>query len=334
MLKNAYTICAIGGDGIGPEVTAQTMRLLENIGLRLQFVEKDAGFSSFEKTGHSLPQDTIEQCKCADAILFGAVTTPPHIDDYSSPIIQLRKTLDLFANVRPFFSLPYTGARSGIDFTLVRENTEDLYSGIEEEIPDGFAAKRIITRRACERIIHFAFALARSEKRQRVTAVHKANVLRRTDGLFLQVAGEIAKNYPDIVLEDMLVDSTAMRLIKDPEHFSVIVTTNMFGDILSDEAAMLVGGLGVAASANIGDRHGLFEPVHGSAPKHAGKNSANPLGSFFSAVLLLEFLGETETARTVKQAIMKTVASGCTTPDIGGNASMSEVTDTVISFLK
>lgn len=332
--KNEYNICVIGGDGIGPEVVSASCGLLENTGLKFTFIQKEAGYDCFKKTGFPLPQETIEAAKTADAILFGAVTTPPNIDGYQSPIIALRRKLNLFANVRPISPLPIAGQRSDIDFVIVRENTEDLYIGEEEAIEDGYVAKRVITRTASERIIRFAFELAKKQGRLLVTAVHKANVLRKTDGLFLEIARNIAKEYPKIILEDMLVDSTAMRIIKQPEHFQILVTTNMFGDILSDEAAALVGGLGVVPSANIGNECALFEPVHGSTPKYAGKNIANPLASFRSVEMMLEFLGETKVADKLHLSFKSVLQKGIKTRDLGGSATTTEFTHAVILQLK
>lgn len=332
--KDGYTICVIGGDGIGPEVVAGSCKLLESTRLKFRLNQKEAGYDCYRKTGFSLPPETLKAAKTADAILFGAVTTPPNIDGYQSPIIALRKQLNLFANVRPIAPLPIEGERSDIDFVIVRENTEDLYIGEEEAIEDGFVAKRVITRTASERIIRFAFELAKKQKRQLVTVVHKANVLRKTDGLFLEIAQSIAKEYSEIVLEDMLVDSAAMRIIKKPEHFQILVTTNMFGDILSDEAAALVGGLGVVPSANIGNDHSLFEPVHGSAPKYAGKNIANPLASFRATEMLLEFLGENAIASKLHSSISSVLLKGIKTSDLGGSATTTEFTQAVITQVK
>lgn len=333
-MKKIYKICYIGGDGIGPEVTQESIKLLKTIGLKFEFTPGEAGFSSFQKNGTSLPQQTIDQCIKSDAILFGAVTTPPNIKEYFSPIVRLRKLLDLYANVRPFKSLPLPRQKDNIDFIIIRENTEGLYSGKERLTKDGAIAERVLTKKGCERIINFAFKLARNQKRKKVTVVHKANVLRITDGMFLAIAHDIAKLYPDITMDNMLVDTCAMQLIKKTEDFDVIVTTNMFGDILSDEAAALVGGLGVASSANIGDDLGLFEPVHGSAPKYAGKNTANPLASFLSVCLMLEFLGEVTLGKKLRQTIFQVVKDGNVTKDLGGKLSTSEFTDAVIQKLK
>jgi len=328
-----YTICTIGGDGIGPEVTQESIRLLQATGLSLRFVSAEAGFGAYQKYKTPLPQKTIDSARKSDAILFGAVTTPPGIKDYFSPIVRLRKQLDLYANVRPFKSLLIPSQKPHIDFIIVRENTEGMYSGRERLTKDGAIAERVLTKKGCERIITFAFELAQKNKRKKVTIVHKANVLRVTDGMFLEIGKKIAKKYPTILVDDMLVDSCAMQLVKKTESFDVIVTTNMFGDILSDEAAGLMGGLGVASSANIGDTRGLFEPVHGSAPKYAGKNVANPLASFLSVCLMLEFLGETKLSNKIKKTLFKVIKSGQVTKDLGGKLSMSGFTDKVIDNL-
>lgn len=334
MKRKAYTICIIKGDGIGPEVIEEAIKLLGQIPLSFRFIEAKMGYDCYKKLGTPLPPDTIKKCKNADAILFGAITTPPIIKNYFSPIVRLRRELGLFANVRPFFSLPLTGMRQDIDFIIVRENTEDLYLGKERKTKNGAVASRIITKKASRRVIDFAFKLAKDQKRKKVTVVHKANILRLTDGLFLTTAEEIAKKYPTINFDNMLVDACAMNLIKKPEAFDILVTTNMFGDILSDEAAALVGGLGVVASANIGDKYALFEPVHGSAPKYKGKNRANPVATLFAAALMLNYLGEEEYAQAVRDSIIKTMKKKCVTPDLGGKSTTSEVTQEIIKIFK
>lgn len=331
-MKKKYKICAIGGDGVGPELVEQGLKLLNNCDIDLNVTHADAGYRAYEKYGSPLPDETIEKCKKSDAILFGAVTTPPHIEGYFSPIVRLRKLLNLYANVRPVFSLPIKDSVKNIDFIIVRENTEDLYSGIEKKIAGGFSAERIITKTASERIISYAFKLAK-ERRKKVTVVHKANILRLTDGLFLDCAKKIASKNPDIEWNDMLVDSCAMQLIKNPHQFDVIVTTNMFGDILSDESAALVGGLGVVASANIGDTYALFEPVHGSAPKYQGLNKVNPIAMFFAVCMMLEHLQLQKEADLLNHAILKTIRNGIVTHDLGGKYKTSEVTNAVIKNL-
>ncbi len=328
--RGLYRICCIEGDGIGPEVMSASLELLRSLPLDFRISPAWAGYNCFLKEGTPLPEETIQACREADAILFGAVTTPPRIENYRSPIIQLRQELGLFANVRPFLSLPLPSVRSGIDIVIVRENTEDLYCGREYRTREGVIAERLITEEACSRILEYAFALARKQGRKKVTVVHKANVLRLTDGLFLEVAERVSSRYPEIEMEAMLVDSCAMKLVLQPESFSMIVTTNMFGDILSDEAASLVGGLGVSPSANIGNENALFEPVHGSAPELQGLNRCNPLASFFALAMMLEHLGEKDLADSIRLACRRTIEAGCLTPDLGGNCSTEEVTKEVI----
>ncbi|MEK7522935.1 MAG: isocitrate/isopropylmalate dehydrogenase family protein, partial [Patescibacteria group bacterium] len=332
-MKKKYQICYMGGDGIGPEVTTQSIRLLEAIKIGFNFIKAEIGFEAYKKYGTPLPEKTIEICKKSDAILFGAITTPPNIKGYFSPIVRLRKILDLYANVRPFKSLPIPDQKQGIDFIIVRENTEDLYVGQERLTKEGAIAERVITKKGCEKILKFAFELAKKQNRKKVTVVHKANILRITDGLFLDIAKKISQSYPEIIMEEMLVDSCAMQLVKKTEAFDVIVTTNMFGDILSDEAAGLTGGLGVTASGNMGNNQGLFEPVHGSAPKYAGKNIANPTASILSSAMMLEFLGENKIAQKIRISITKTIKLGLTTKDLGGKLKSSEFTDKVIKNL-
>ncbi|OGG02667.1 hypothetical protein A2W14_01310 [Candidatus Gottesmanbacteria bacterium RBG_16_37_8] len=325
-----YYLCVIKGDGIGPEVISQSLLLLEEIDCKFNITEVLAGYQCYLDHGTPLPDETVKKSKQADAILFGAVTTPPNIENYFSPIVRLRKLLDLYANVRPFFSLPISVSRKNINFVIVRENTEDLYIGREKLTKIGAEAVRIITRKACERIIRFAFELSIKQKRKKITVVHKANILRLTDGLFIKVAEEVHRIYPKIEMDYMLVDSCTLNLVRKPEIFDVIVTTNMFGDILSDEAAGLVGGLGIAASANLGNHRALFEPVHGSAPKYQGKNTVNPLATFFSVCFMLDYLGEAEKSRVLKEAIFDVIKKRTVTADLGGQAKTSEVTKAVI----
>ncbi len=329
-----YNITVIGGDGIGPEVIHETVRLLQSIPLHFNFTYADAGYVAYKKFGLALPSKTVKLAKSSDAILFGAVTTPPHVANYKSPIVQLRKTLELYANVRPFFSLPIASIRPNIDIILLRENTEDLYLGRERLTSDGAIAERVITKKASKNIIDYAFLLAIRLKRKKVTVVHKANILRLTDGLFLSIAHTVSKKYPSIVMEDMLVDSCAMQLVKNPERFDVIVTTNMFGDILSDEIAGFIGGLGVAASANNGKKNALFEPVHGSAPKYKGTNTANPLATLYASCLMLDYLNEKKWADRIRKSLTKLMKNGTTTKDLGGSETTTGFTDKLIEQLK
>jgi homoisocitrate dehydrogenase len=332
---SGHRICLLPGDGIGPEVIAQAARALMALGLELTFETGEIGDGAYQKLGSPLPQETLDRIQGAEATLFGAVTTPPDIPGYFSPIIRLRQSLDLYANLRPCQSLPHPGSRPGINLVVVRENTEDLYSGVER-VEDGgnrAVSEMIITRKASEKIIRRAFELAKSSGFQKVTVVHKANVLRETCGLFRRVALEIALQYPEINMEEMLVDTCAMELIRDPGQFQVIVTTNLFGDILSDEASMLVGGLGVAYSGNIGAETAVFEPVHGSAPKLAGTHKANPVATILSACLMLEYLGETEAASRLRRAVIESIRLGCVTEDLGGSLTTEQATESIIGLL-
>ncbi len=322
-------VCVIEGDGIGREVVPAALEVLVALRLPLEFTFARAGYACYQQTGDAIPDATIAAAREADAVLFGAVTTPPDIPGYRSAIVTLRKQLDLFANIRPVRSLGIPGFREGIDLVIVRENTEGLYSGQEEDLGDAAIAKRVISRRGSARIARAAFELARREGRPRVTIVHKANVLRLTCGLFRRTAFEVAQQFPEIVADEMIVDAMAMRLLKDPQSFSVIVTSNLFGDILSDEAAMLVGGVGIAAAGNLGERGAVFEPVHGSAPDIAGKGIANPLAAILAAAMLLSYLGEMAAAERVNAAVAATIARGILPPDLGGGATTAEVTAAV-----
>jgi Isocitrate/isopropylmalate dehydrogenase len=263
------------------------------------------------------------------------VTTPPNIPGYFSPVVRMRQELDLYANLRPCRSIAHPSSRPGVDLVIVRENTEGLYSGIERLEDNGNRAvtERVVTRHGSERIVRKAFELARLNGRKTVHVVHKANVLRLSCGLFRQVAFEVARDYPDITVLELLVDACAMELVRAPEQFEVIVTTNLFGDILSDEACMFVGGLGVAASGNIGLDVSVFEPVHGSAPTLAGRGTANPTATLLAAAMLLEHLGETAHAAHVRSAVQACIAAGQVTPDLGGTLTTGQMTEKVIQKL-
>lgn len=325
-----YKICVIEGDGIGKEVVPATVKVLEAIGVSFEFIKADAGDEVFEKTGIALPEETIDIAKKSDAVLFGAAG-----ETAADVIVKLRKLLDTYANVRPVKS--YKGInclKDNIDYIIVRENTEGLYKGLESEIVDGVTtATRVITRNASEKIFKFAFELAKDRKKQgkqgKVTCAHKANVLKLTDGLFKNTFYDVAKEYEDIVTEDYYVDAMNMYLITKPETFDIVVTSNLFGDILSDGAAGMVGGLGMAPSGNIGDKHGLFEPVHGSAPDIAGKGIANPTATILTGVMMLRYLGENEAADRVEKALEEVLEKGLTTPDLGGNLSTFEMAEEV-----
>jgi homoisocitrate dehydrogenase len=331
-----YQICLLPGDGIGPEVIDCAERVLRALPLAFEFTRAEIGFGAYERLGTPLPEATLEAIRAAHATLFGAVTTPPNLPGYFSPVVRMRQSLDLYANLRPTRSAPHPSSRPGIDLVIVRENTEGLYSGVERLEEDGNRAitERIITRKGSERILRKAFELARQTGRKKVHVVHKANVLRLTCGLFRAVALEIAPEYPEIEMLEMLVDTCAMELVRAPEQFEIIVTTNLFGDILSDEACMFVGGLGVAASANIGNEAAVFEPVHGSAPPLVGTGKANPTATFFAAALLLEHLGEMEQAGRLRGAVEACLAEGQSTPDLGGTLTTNGMTEAVIEKLR
>lgn len=303
-----YTVTVIPGDGIGAEVIPAAVSVLEALDLPLAFRYAEAGFGTFERGGEALPAETIAACAASDAVLFGATSSPvTRVPGYRSPILALRRQFDLYANLRP-------AVGAGIDLLVVRENTEGLYSG-RERLADGGAtaiAERVITARASERIARMACEQAR-RRRGRLTVVHKANVLKETCGLFRRVALDVAAGYPDVAVDELLVDAAAMWLARDPGRFDVIVTTNLFGDILSDLAAGMTGGLGLAASANVGDgRPALFEPVHGSAPDIAGQGTADPRAAILSAALLLDHLGYAGQGERVRRAAYATPHSGDT----------------------
>ncbi|PKN93334.1 MAG: isocitrate dehydrogenase [Chloroflexi bacterium HGW-Chloroflexi-6] len=326
-----YKITLLPGDGIGPEVIAAAEQVLCALPLDIEFTRAEIGFGAYERLGTPLPDSTLDAIRSSHAALFGAVTTPPNIPGYFSPVVRMRQKLDLYANLRPTRSIPHPSSRPGIDMLIVRENTEGLYSGVERLEDDGNRAitERIITRKGSERIVRKAFDLARQAGRNKVHVVHKANVLRQTCGLFRAVALEVAKEYPEIEMLEMLVDTCAMELVRAPEQFEIIVTTNLFGDILSDEACMFVGGLGVAASANIGAQASVFEPVHGSAPPLVGTGKANPTATFLATAMMLEHIGETESAARLRSAIESCIAEGQVTPDLGGTLTTTEMTEKV-----
>ena len=329
-----YKIAVIPGDGIGKEVMEATLTVLESLNLNLEYEFADAGDECKEKTGVALPQETIDIVKKTDACLFGAAG-----ETAADVIVRLRQEMDLFANLRPVKSYPGTNSLfKDLDFMIVRENTEGMYIGKEDYIKDesgniiGATAERLITKKASERICNYAFQYAKNNNRKKVTGVHKANVLKKTDGLFKEVFYKVAKNYESdkIEAEDFYVDATAMYLLTRPQSFEVIVTTNLFGDILSDEGAGLVGGLGLIPSANIGEKRALFEPVHGSAPDIAGKGLANPTAMILSSMMMLEYLGEKEAASKLDKAVLKVLSEGKTvTSDLGGNATTMEMAEAI-----
>jgi len=314
------------GDGVGPEVTSAALHVVEALGLDLELVPAVVGRESLLEHGEHITDETVELAKQVDAVLFGATESPPPGVPYRSPLLTLRRRLDLFANVRPARALlPRLSALRPprrLDVVIVRENTEGLYVCREREEGDGVVAERLITRRASERISTFAFDWAARHGRGKVTCVHKANVLRRSDGLFLRTFREVAASAPaGIAHDDAHVDTAAAMMVQSPGSFDVIVTSNLFGDILSDLAAGLVGGLGFAPSANIGERHALFEPVHGSAPGIAGRGVANPTAAILSAAMMLDHLGHAAEAERVERAVTAALRAGAATRDAGGRHS-------------
>ncbi len=325
--ENKYQIAVIPGDGIGAEVMEATISILDELNLDFDYVYGEAGDECNEKHGTPLPKETLDIVRDADACLFGAAG-----ETAADVIVKIRQEMKMFANLRPVKTYPNTNALfKDVDFMIVRENTEGLYiADQEEETDEGAIAKRIITRKAEERIIDYAFQYAKDNNKTKVTAVHKANVLKKSDGLFKKIFYEVAENYPDIDTEDFYVDATAMYLVTQPQEFQVIVTTNLFGDILSDEGAGLVGGLGLIPSANIGLDGALFEPVHGSAPDIAGQKKANPIAMMLSAIMMLRYLGENEAADKFDAAILKVLEEGKTlTGDLGGSATTMEVANAI-----
>jgi homoisocitrate dehydrogenase len=351
------TVCLIPGDGIGQEVVPAAARVLAAAAPDLAFVSADAGWECFRRCGTALPEATVQAVALADATLFGATQSPSGpVAGYTSPILALRRQFDLYANLRPCTSL-VPGTRP-IDLLIVRENTEGLYSGRERRKGDVAIAERVITRSASTRIARLAFekvrlrAASRAEARSQlatddqaqpivpvprrpvVTMVHKANVLKVSDGLFREACLAVATYYPDVEVREMLVDAAAMWLARDPGRFDVIVTTNLFGDILSDLAAGLVGGLGIAPSANLGvGRVAVFEPVHGSAPDIAGQGVANPIGAILSGAMLLEHLGRAGAAERVQRAVESSIAAGALPPDLGGPLSTDQMTGAILGNL-
>ena len=325
--KNKYQIAVVPGDGIGKEVMEAAIYILDSLDIDFDYVYGEAGDECLEKNGTALPDETLDIIRNADACLFGAAG-----ETAADVIVKIRQEMKMFANLRPVKAYPNTKSLSdNIDFMIVRENTEGLYIAGEESFTDeGAVARRIITREAEERIIDYAFKYARENGKSKVTGVHKANVLKKSDGLFKEIFYEVAERYPDIATEDFYVDATAMYLITQPENFEVIVTTNLFGDILSDEGAGLVGGLGLIPSANIGEDGALFEPVHGSAPDIAGQNKANPIAMMLSAVMMLRYLGENEAADRFDAAILKVLNdANILTGDLGGSATTMELAEEV-----
>ncbi len=338
-----YKISVIPGDGIGPELTEATLKVLNaaqiEFGLKLNMIEAEAGDECLKRRGVALPEDSVEKIKASHACLKGPVG-----ETAADVVVKLRLMFDLYANLRPLKAYPAAAvARPDIDMIFVRENTEDVYKGQEFTIgTDTTICLRVITRRNCERISKKAFETAKlRNKKKKVTAIHKANVMRVTDGLFASVCRETAKTYPEITFNELYVDAAAMRLIKEPQEFDVLCTCNMFGDILSDEAAQLIGGLGMAPGANVGDNFALFEPIHGSAPTRVGKQTANPLSEILAAEMMLDWLGGRHNdpkckmaASGIEAAVVKTLKDGNTVPDLGGSITTIAMAEAIAEAIR
>jgi isocitrate dehydrogenase (NAD+) len=330
-----HKITLIPGDGIGPEVTEAVLRVLAATGVSIEWERFQAGVVSFERTGQALPLELIDSIRRNKVALKGPVTTPIGTG-FASVNVGLRKALDLYANLRPVQNLPGVVSRfDGVDLVIVRENTEDLYAGLEHEVVPGVVESlKIITAKASTRISEFAFAYARRHGRKTVTAIHKANIMKLSDGLFLDCAREVSRAYPDIKYDERIVDATCMQLVLKPELFDVLLLENLYGDIVSDLCAGLVGGLGVVGAANLGLEIAVFEAVHGSAPDIAGKMLANPTALLLSAVLMLRHIDEGAAADRVTQALRAVLADGrVRTRDLGGTASTLEYADAIVDRL-
>jgi isocitrate dehydrogenase (NAD+) len=326
-----HTITLIAGDGIGPEVTEAVLRILKASGVSIEWDRHLAGVLAFERTGRALPAELLQSIQTHKVALKGPVTTPI-AEGFTSVNVGLRKALNLYANLRPVYNLPGAPARfQGIDLVIVRENTEDLYAGLEHEVVPGVVESlKIITEKASTRIARFAFEYARRHGRRKVTSIHKANIMKLSDGLFIECVRTVSREYQEIPYEEKIVDAACMHLVMNPGQFDVLVMPNLYGDIVSDLCAGLVGGLGVVGSANLGEDIGVFEAVHGSAPDIAGKNIANPTALLLSAIMMLRHIDEGAAADRVMAALGQVLTSGeFRTRDLGGTASTFEFADAV-----
>ena len=331
-----HVITLIPGDGIGPEVTESVVRIFKAAGLQIDWERHDAGVSAFKRFNQSLPPDLLESIKRNKVALKGPVTTPI-AEGFTSVNVGLRKALDLYANLRPVRNLAGVASRfSGVDLVIVRENTEDLYAGLEHEVVPGVVESlKIITARASTRIAKYAFEYAKTAGRKRVTAIHKANIMKLSDGLFLESTRAVSREYTDVAYDERIVDAVCMQLVLNPERFDVLLLPNLYGDIVSDLCAGLVGGLGVVPGANLGTDCAVFEAVHGSAPDIAGKNLANPTALLLSALMMLDHIGERQRAERIRAALHAVLTAGAVrTRDLGGEASTTQFTDAVCRELE
>jgi isocitrate dehydrogenase (NAD+) len=327
----SHIITLIPGDGIGPEVTEAVIRIFKCAGLQIDWERHDAGVTAFKRFNQSLPPDLLESIKRNKVALKGPVTTPI-AEGFTSVNVGLRKALDLYANLRPVRNLGGVASRfTGVDLIIVRENTEDLYAGLEHEVVPGVVESlKIITERASTRIAKFAFDYAKANGRKRVTAIHKANIMKLSDGLFLESSRAVSRDNLDVTYDERIVDAVCMQLVMYPEKFDVLLLPNLYGDIVSDLCAGLVGGLGVVPGANLGLEAAVFEAVHGSAPDIAGKNLANPTALLLSGLMMLDYIGERQRSERIRKALDTVLAAGAVrTRDLGGQASTTEFTDAV-----
>jgi isocitrate dehydrogenase (NAD+) len=331
-----FVVTLIPGDGIGPEVTGAAVRVLAAAGAPIQWERHDAGLAAAERTGSPLPAALVESIQRNQVALKGPVTTPVG-EGFTSVNVGIRKALDLFVNLRPVANVPGVASRfEGIDLVIVRENTEDLYAGLEHVVVPGVVESlKIITAKASTRIAEFAFEYATRHGRKKVAAIHKANIMKLSDGLFIDSAREVARRFPGIAYEEKIVDAACMRLVMRPEEFDVLLLPNLYGDIVSDLCAGLVGGLGVVPGANLGEHAAVFEAVHGSAPDIAGRDIANPTALLLSSTMLLRHIGQDVVATRVRDAIDTVLREGVhRTPDLGGHATTTTFTNAVIDALK
>jgi isocitrate dehydrogenase (NAD+) len=336
MTNNPYPVTLLPGDGIGPEVSAAVMRVLECVGVPIEWHEHQAGAATIEEFGTQLPDHVLDSIRRDKVALKGPLSTPIG-GGFASANVELRRRLELYACLRPVRTLPGVKTPFGdLDLIVVRENTEGLYSGIEHEVVPGVVESlKIQSEKACRRISEFAFDYARKHGRKKIHAVHKANIMKMSDGLFLRCSRAVAEHYPDIEYKEIIIDACAMWLVRDPQSFDILLCENLYGDILSDLTAGLVGGLGVVPGANIGANEAVFEAVHGSAPDIAGKGIANPTAMLLSACLMLDHLGEGAAAKRIRDAVNRVLEAGeHVTRDLGGSASTEEYTDALCAALK
>jgi isopropylmalate/isohomocitrate dehydrogenase-like protein len=331
MENKKWRVAVIKGDGVGPDVINASLLVLDAVkkkfNLDIEYVPAVAGLNTVEKYGTNLPKETLDTLKETDCVLKGPTTTPEGANSLPSANVGIRKYFDLYADVRPNKTLPNVPSiKPNVDMVIVRENTEGMYSGLDFRVnQETTIGIRVITRKACERIVKYAFKLAESRKKH-VTLVHKGNVLKVSDGMFKDIFYEEAKKHPDVKADDAHVDAITQWFIKQPEFYDVLVTENLFGDIISDEAAMVVGGIGTGASANIGDKYAMFEPIHGSVPKYTGMDKVNPIGTIMSVKMMLDWMDYKEAGKAIEDAVYKVLEEGkILTYDLGGTAKCSEV---------